>query len=81
MKKITPDEGKSVKMSDEYRKWLKEDEIKPGQVWKSCDGSGHKVQVIGCENGLVKYCWEEKGETKKHSKSVFSFQVRYYYNL
>ena len=78
MKTTTPDEGKSVKMSDEYRKWLKEDEIKPGQVWESCDGSGHKVQVIGCENGLVKYCWEEKGELKKHSKSVFSFQVRYY---
>jgi hypothetical protein len=69
---------KSVKMSDEYKKWLTEDEIKPGQVWKACDGSGHKVQVIACENNSVEYFWKENNRTKKHSKSVFSFQVRYY---
>ena len=75
---LVKDKRKSVKMSDEYKKWLKEDEIKPGQVWKACDGSGHQVTVIKCEKDTVEYCWKEKDELKKHSKSVFSFQVRYY---
>jgi hypothetical protein len=71
-------EGKSVKMSDEYKKWLKEDEIKPGQVWTSCDGAGIEVVVISSKNDMVEYAWIENDKAKKHSKSVFSFQVRYY---
>ena len=58
--------------------WLKEHEIKPGQIWSSCDGSGHKVTIICCENNHVHYSWVEKGELRKHKKSVFAFQVRYY---
>jgi hypothetical protein len=71
-------EGKSIKMSDEYKKWLTEDEIKPGQVWSSCDGAGIKVTIVDCKNDIVKYSWIEKGKTKEHEKSVFNFQVRYY---
>ena len=65
-------------MSEQYRKWFKEDEIKPGQVWSSCDGAGIKVTVVECKNNLVKYTWKERGETREHEKTVFNFQVRYY---
>ena len=65
------------------RNWLTESEIKAGQVWHSCDGAGHKVTIVKCENNSVFYSWIEKGEYKKgelrtHDKSVFSFQVRYF---
>jgi hypothetical protein len=64
------------------RKWLKENEIKAGQVWTSCSGNS-TVTVESCENNQVEYSWIEKGEYKKgelrkHKKTVFSFQVRYF---
>lgn len=65
------------------RNWLKEHEIKEGQVWSSCDGSNHKVTIVNSKDNEVEYSWIEKGEYKKgelrkHKKTVFSFQVRYF---
>jgi hypothetical protein len=65
------------------RNWLTESDIKSGQVWHSCDGAGHKVTIVNCENNSVEYSWIEQGEYKKgelrtHKKTVFAFQVRYF---
>jgi len=60
------------------RKWYKEEEIKEGQIWASCDGSSHKVTIVGCQDNLVEYSWVEKGDLRQHQKTVFAFQVRYF---
>jgi hypothetical protein len=58
------------------------EEIKPNTVWTSCDGAGIEVTVVDTKIGLpedmVHYKWIEKGKEVFHSKSCFSFQVRYY---
>jgi hypothetical protein len=55
-------------------------QIIPGDTWFSCDGAGIKVVVdsVDLDRQEVYYSWQEDGETVKHSKSSFSFQVRYY---
>ena len=60
------------------RIWLKENDIKEGQVWSSCDGSSHKVTIVNAIDNQVEYSWIEKGELRKHKKTVFAFQVRYF---
>lgn len=52
--------------------------IKPGQKWQ---GSGNYTVVIDKvdpERDIVFYSWEEKGETKSHSKQSFAFQCKYF---
>jgi hypothetical protein len=58
--------------------WLKEHQIQEGQVWHSCDGSNHKVTIVKASDNWVEYSWQEKGQLRKHKKTVFAFQVRYY---
>ena len=55
-------------------------QIIPGDTWFSCDGAGIRVVVdsVDTDRQEVRYSWQEDGETVKHSKSGFSFQVRYY---
>jgi hypothetical protein len=60
------------------RTWYTEDQIKEGQIWSSCDGSSHKVTIVSCKDNFVEYSWMEKGQLRKHKKTVFAFQVRYF---
>lgn len=60
------------------RTWLTVNDIKEGQIWHSCDGSSHKVTIVNAIDNWVEYSWIEKGETRKHKKTVFAFQVRYF---
>lgn len=55
-------------------------QITPGDIWFSCDGAGIKVVVesVDIDRQEVYYSWQEDGEKVTHSKSGWSFQVRYY---
>ena len=71
--------SKKVYMSLENR-LLEAQDIKPEQVWFSCDGAGIRVTIdsVDSENQVVRYSWEEDGQIVRHSKSSFAFQCRYY---
>lgn len=55
---------------------LPTDKIEVGQTWAAGSGT---VQVTDVDQfGWVRYCWEERGETRFHEKESFSFQCRYF---
>jgi hypothetical protein len=62
-------------------KFLTIEQIPLDTVWYACDGSRHKVRTVYKDlkkPGWVGYEWQEKGATKSHEKSTFTFQCRYY---
>lgn len=56
---------------------LREDQIKPGQLWASADGGDKVVRVEGIEGGWVDYSWMDGGRIVAREKDCFSFQCRY----
>lgn len=72
-----------------HRKFHKGDgpAFAPGEIWHACDGSGHKVEIIGVRRYgndkwdiSVYYKWTERGEERVHDKDAWNFQVRYYHS-
>jgi hypothetical protein len=67
-------------LGDCPRRILSETEIKPGQIWSQCDGSGGRACVHSVADGWVVYRWVSPTGTVDallYEKDVFSFQVRY----
>lgn len=61
-------------------RFLKDDQIKEGQVWAG-SGAGTVTVVHVDEDEMgdtrVTYEWEQGGTTVRHSKDAFNFQCRY----
>ncbi len=57
--------------------FIRPDQIEPGQVWASADGSDRTVQVDRVEGEWVYYSWHEHGRRMDHDKLSFAFQCRY----
>jgi hypothetical protein len=57
---------------------LDKSKIEVGQTWAAADGGNYTVQITDVDQfGYVRYCWEERGETRFHEKESFAFQCRY----